>query len=50
LKGFETHLLLSERVNLAGGDKVASLLTKADLVGRMLRCLIRSIEGSDERP
>ena len=49
LKELETHLLLSERVNLVDGEKVASLLNKSDLVGKMLRSLIRSIEGSDER-
>jgi four helix bundle protein len=49
LKEFETHLLLSERVNLVENEKVASLLTRSDLVGKMLRSLIRSIEGSDDR-
>jgi four helix bundle protein len=49
LKELETHLLLSERVSLVDSEKVASLLSKSELVGKMLRSLIRSIEGSDER-
>jgi four helix bundle protein len=49
LKEFETHVLLAERVEL--GDKVtlAPLLAKAEMIGKMLRSLIRSIENSDKR-
>jgi four helix bundle protein len=49
LKEFETHLLLAERVEL--GDKVtlAPLLAKSEMIGKMLRSLIRSIENSDKR-
>jgi four helix bundle protein len=49
LKEFETHLLLAERVEL--GDKVtlAPLLTKSEMIGKMLRSLIRSLENSDKR-
>ena len=46
LKEFETHLLLAERVDLVELTVVTPLLSKADLVGKMLRSLIRSIEGS----
>jgi four helix bundle protein len=49
LKEFETHLLLAERVEL--GDKVtlAPLLAKSEMIGKMLRSLIRSLENSDKR-
>ncbi len=50
LKEFETHLLLSERVDLVDGAKVAPLLTRSDSIGKMLRSLIRSIESSDDHP
>jgi four helix bundle protein len=46
LKEFETHLLLAERVELIDGVGLAPLLSKAELIGKMLRSLIRSIEGS----
>jgi four helix bundle protein len=46
LKEFETHLLLAERIELAAKPAVAQLLSKSDLIGKMLRSLIRSIEGS----
>jgi four helix bundle protein len=50
LKELETHLLLSERVDLADGAKIATVLTKSDLVGKLLRSLIRAIERADQRP
>jgi four helix bundle protein len=46
LKELETHVLLSERLSLASGEKVKPLLSTCDTVGRMLRSLIRSIEKS----
>ena len=46
LKEFETHLLLSERVELLDKTVLAPLLAKAELIGKMLRSLIRSIESS----
>jgi four helix bundle protein len=49
LKELETHLVLSVRVELATKDLLDPLLEKCDVLGRMLRSLIRSIEGSGER-
>jgi four helix bundle protein len=49
LKELETHLLLAERVELVDKMALAPLLAKAEMVGKMLRSLIRSIESSDER-
>ncbi len=47
LKEFETHLLLAERVELVDRAVVASLLSKTESIGKMLRSLIRSIESSE---
>jgi four helix bundle protein len=49
LKEFETHLLLTERVGLVDNVILAPLLAKSEMIGKMLRSLIRSIENSDER-
>ena len=49
LKELETHLLLSARVELASSSRVKPVLEKCDVLGRMLRALIRSIEASGER-
>ena len=44
LKELETHLILRQRVKLAEEEVVASLLTKAETLGKMLRSLIRSLQ------
>jgi len=49
LKEFETHLLLAERVELVDKVMLAPLLAKSEMIGKMLRSLIRSIESSDKR-
>jgi four helix bundle protein len=46
LKELETHLLLATRVGLMPEAKSDPLVQHSDLVGRMLRGLIRSIERS----
>jgi four helix bundle protein len=46
LKEFETHVLLAERVDLADKDVVAALLAKSEVVGKLLRGLIRALENS----
>jgi four helix bundle protein len=46
LKELETHLLLAERLGLAGAEPVNPLLQSCDALGRMLRSLIRSLERS----
>ena len=44
LKELETHLLLAERLDLAGKNGVATLLSDCDSLGRMLRSPIRSLQ------
>jgi four helix bundle protein len=46
LKEFETHALLAGRVDLIHEEVLAPILSKADLIGKMLRSLIRSVENS----
>jgi four helix bundle protein len=46
LKELETHLLLATRVGLMPEAKSDPLVQQSDVVGRMLRGLIRSIERS----
>ncbi|MGA8602754.1 MAG: four helix bundle protein [Beijerinckiaceae bacterium] len=46
LKELETHLLLATRVGLMPEAKSESLIQRSDVVGQMLRGLIRSIERS----
>ncbi|MFO1152020.1 MAG: four helix bundle protein [Alsobacter sp.] len=45
LKELETHLLLCSRVGLASQSATASLLDTSDAIGRMLRSLIRTLDG-----
>lgn len=49
LKEVETHLLLSVRVALAPADGVEPLLVQADIIGKMLRALIRSLESGSKQ-
>jgi four helix bundle protein len=42
----ETHALLAERVDLVDKAAVDALLTKCEVIGKMLRSLIRSVENS----
>lgn len=44
LKELETHLILSERVNLTTLEAVNPLLEQCETVGKMLRALIRSLQ------
>jgi four helix bundle protein len=46
LKELETHLLVSERVGLASHGQISTILVRADLVGRTLHALIRSLQAS----
>ena len=48
LKELETHLLLTIRVGLAEERLVQPLLQQCDVLGRMLRAYIRSIQRSVE--
>jgi len=49
-KELETHLLLAAKVDLLTEGAVATLLTQAEAVGKMLRGLIRSIQHSTATP
>jgi four helix bundle protein len=44
LKELETHLVLSQRVELAPAQASAGALDRCDSLGRMLRSLIRSLQ------
>jgi len=44
LKELETHLLLSQRVELASAETVDPILGRCEATGKMLRALIRSLE------
>jgi four helix bundle protein len=45
LKELETHILLSQRVGLIVQQDANPVLDKAEIVGKMLRSLIRSIQN-----
>ena len=49
LKELETHLILASRVKLMSSEGADTLLQKCDVLGRMLRSLIRTIDASGER-
>ena len=49
LKELETHLLLSARVQLTSMELASPILEKCDVLGRMLRALIRNIDSRGER-
>ena len=49
LKEVETHLILSERLGMAKGDETAPILNDCEELGKMLRALIRSLEGVGNR-
>jgi four helix bundle protein len=49
LKELETHLLLSERVHLVAGAEVAPVLSDCEVLGKMLRAFIRSLQKRDAR-
>jgi four helix bundle protein len=45
LKELETHLLLAERIGVLAREGSAPVLAECDEIGRMLRALIRSLQG-----
>jgi four helix bundle protein len=49
LKELETHFILSGRVGLLDDASVAGCLERTDMVGRMLRGLIRSMRTQAEK-
>ena len=44
LKELETHLLISQRINLGAPSMIEPMLGRCDALGRMLRTLIKSID------
>lgn len=44
VKELETHALIARRVGISGEPDATNLLSKAEVVGKMLRALIRSLE------
>jgi len=55
LKELETHVLLSERIGLASADVVRPILARCQVIGKMLRALIRALQqkgvaSTDSRP
>jgi four helix bundle protein len=46
LKELETHVLLAERVELLTQPQIVPVLDQSEVVGKMLRSLIRSLEKS----
>ena len=49
LKELETHLILTQRLELGNHDGAARSLSHSDSIGRMLRALIRSLQNPIER-
>ncbi len=45
LKELETHILLSQHVELITGQDAKPMLEKSEVVGKMLRALIRSLQN-----
>ena len=44
LKELETHLILASRVGLTDEEETAPILERCEIVGKMLRSLIRSVQ------
>ena len=49
LKELETHLLLSQRLKMTKPDEVEPVLAQCDVLGRMLRALIRSLQAGSKK-
>jgi four helix bundle protein len=47
LKELETHVLLAVKVSMTSRDNAAPLLDRAEIVGKMLRSLIRSVKNAE---
>lgn len=45
LKELETHLMLASRVGLTNEEETAPILERCEIVGKMLRSLIRSVQA-----
>ena len=47
LKEVETHLIIAQRLNFGASSISERLLSQCDEIGRMLRSLIRSLQGAE---
>ncbi len=43
IKELETHLLVAQRVGIAGSEGMEPPLIQGEIMGKMLRCLIRKL-------
>lgn len=50
IKELETHLLLASRVEIAADESIVPLLDRCEVLGKMLRALIRSMNWNAKRP
>lgn len=48
LKELETHLLLAERVGTVTAQRIAPLVEQCQVLGKMIRSLIRSLQEKDK--
>jgi four helix bundle protein len=49
LKELETHVLLARRIGLIDASGESKILERCEVVGKMLRALIRALEAGRER-
>lgn len=49
LKELETHLLLAERVSLLQQVEISPLMVKGEVIGKMLRLLIRALQQKEDK-
>ena len=49
LKETETHLILAQRLRLGSVEASERLLSQCEMIGRMLRALIRSLQRAGEQ-
>lgn len=45
LKELETHLIIAQRIELSESGKIDDLLAQCESVGKLLRLLVRRLEG-----
>jgi four helix bundle protein len=48
LKELETHLIITQRPKLGSFEAAERLLSRCDAIGRMMRSLIRNLQGAAE--
>jgi len=45
IKELETHLIIAQRVELSAAGKIDDVLAQCESVGKLLRLLVRKLEG-----